>query len=99
MGEERGNICFDAEEYGDKNISIGRGIACEIRLDDNLLSKAHSTLYYDEKGWSIVDGDLQKHSTNGTWLYLAEEFQMTSGMIFKSNQSVFQVISLSNFPS
>ena len=96
MGEERGSLCFDAEEYEDKVITIGRGIACDIRLDDHLLSKVHATVYFNRDGWNITDGDLQKKSTNSTWLYLSDEFEIYTAMIFKCNQSVFQVTSLSN---
>lgn len=96
MGEERGNMCFEGNENEDKFISIGRGITCELRLDDNLLSKAHSTVFFNSNGWNLVDGDMQKKSTNGTWLYLSEDLEIYPSMIFKANQTVFQVVSVTN---
>mmetsp|Transcript_16829 Transcript_16829/g.30152 ORF Transcript_16829/g.30152 Transcript_16829/m.30152 type:complete len:103 (+) Transcript_16829:746-1054(+) len=46
-------------------------------------------------GWTLVDGDyaLQRPSTNGTWLYLSENFEIYSGMVFRANQTLFQVSS------
>lgn len=29
-------------------------------------------------------------STNGTWLYLNEDYEVYNGMIFKANQTLFQ---------
>lgn len=95
MGEERSSICFESSNFLEKPIHIGRCITCDLRLDDNLLSKVHSTLYHSPSGWYLIDGDQEKRSTNGTWLYLTEDLEMYSGMIFKCNQSVFQVLSLS----
>ena len=93
MGEERGNTSVEASEG--KKVFIGRGITCDVRLDDNLLSKLHATIFYNSNGWNLVDGDMVKHSTNGTWLYLSDNFEMYNSMIFKSNQTVFQVTSIS----
>lgn len=96
MGEESGSICFEGNEYTNKHITIGRGISCDLRLDDNLLSKIHATVFYNSNGWNLVDGDMVKKSTNGTWLYLSEDFEMYTNMIFKANQAVFQVVSVTN---
>ncbi|OMJ93727.1 hypothetical protein SteCoe_3295 [Stentor coeruleus] len=96
MGEERGSICFEGNEYVNKHITMGRGITCDLRLDDNLLSKIHATVFYNSNGWNLVDGDMQKKSTNGTWLYLSEEIEMYTSMIFKANQAVFQVVSVTD---
>jgi len=38
----------------------------------------------------LTDGK-EKPSTNGTWLYLGEQQTIYNGMIFKANQTVFQV--------
>jgi pSer/pThr/pTyr-binding forkhead associated (FHA) protein len=96
MGEERGSVSFEAKDTRDKKIKIGRGITCDVRLDDTLLSKLHATIFYNSNGWNLIDGDMQKSSTNGTWLYLSEYFQMYNSMIFKSNSSVFQVTSIAS---
>lgn len=45
------------------------------------------TFSQEEEGsaWVLVDGCNGKPSTNGTWLYLNENFTMHTGMIFKAN--------------
>ena len=80
-----------------KRIYIGREISCNIIVDDTLLSRIHCTIEYKEgEGWFIFDGKFDEevqeyfHSTNGTWLYLIEETQIEDGMIFKSNQNVYE---------
>ena len=95
------NIQNDAFFYNPsqiKKIYIGRDIVCNIIVDDTLLSRVHCTIEYDdEKGWIIYDGkkddsdfEETKPSTNGTWLYLLEETKIKNGMIFKSNQNVYE---------
>lgn len=66
---------------------IGRSPNCDIRIEDELLSKMQSTIYFDQnaEAWVIEDGYQGKSSTNGTWLYLNEEVKIRSGMLFKSN--------------
>ena len=85
---------FNPQQF--KRIYVGRDISCNIILEDTLLSRFHCTLEYkDEEGWVIYDGKIddelteKKPSTNGTWLYLIEETQITDSMIFKSNQNVY----------
>ena len=81
-----------------KKIFIGRDMLCNIIVDDTLLSRIHCTIEYDEqKGWIIYDGkkddsdfENNKPSTNGTWLYLVEETKIKNGMIFKSNQNIYE---------
>jgi len=70
---------------------IGRSPNCDIRIEDELLSKMQSTIYFDQnaEAWVIEDGYQGKSSTNGTWLYLNEEVTIRSGMLFKSNQTFF----------
>jgi len=66
---------------------IGRSPNCDIRIEDELLSKMQATVVYDSKigMWVIIDGFEGKPSTNGTWLYLNEEIKIKPGMLFKSN--------------
>jgi hypothetical protein len=92
-GEER---VFDCCFADDQEISLGRGISCGVRFDDTLLSKVHALICFNQDHWVLTDGDGEKSSTNGTWLYLSEETLMFDSMIFKSNQCVFQVVSSSN---
>ena len=54
---------------------IGRSPNCDIRVDDELLSKMQAVINFDmsKREWVLQDGYLGKRSTNGTWLYLNEE--------------------------
>ena len=80
-----------------KRIYIGRDISCNIIIDDSLLSRVHCTIdYSEEEGWIIYDGKIDddesnnKPSTNGTWLFLIEESEITDGFIFKNNKNAFE---------
>ena len=87
---------FNPQQF--KKVYVGRDISCNIIVDDSLLSRVHCTIEFkDDDGWVIYDGrceddDPSKYrpSTNGTWLYLIEETQIDDGMIFKSNQNVYE---------
>ncbi len=37
----------------------------------------------------IVDGDGKKPSTNGTWLFAENDYEIESGTVFKAGQSLF----------
>lgn len=74
----------------DQEIVIGRTPNCDIRIEDKLLSKAQATIRYDGANWVLTDGFEGRESTNGTWLYLNEDCDIESGMVFKSNQTFFE---------
>lgn len=96
MGEENDSNQFDPIDYIDDVITLGRGITCTLRFEDTLLSKVHSYISYVGDKWILTDGDQQKNSTNGTWVYIADDTLVFSSMIFKCNQCVFQVVSASH---
>ena len=59
-----------------------------------MLSKTHCSIFYEiNSGWTIVDGDYaqQSESTNGTWLYIADELEIINGMVIKTYQTLIQV--------
>jgi hypothetical protein len=62
-------------EHEEQEIIIGRSPNCDIRIDDELLSKMQASIYFnvDTRDWVLQDGYMGKASTNGTWLYLNEE--------------------------
>ena len=72
---------------------IGRTQDCDIKINDKLLSKNQAHIRYsaDDDVWILTDGLQNKSSTNGTWLYLNEDHLMSSGMVFKANQTIFTV--------
>ena len=73
-------------------IKVGRHNNCEICIEDSTLSKyqAHIT-YLPESGWMLTDGYDKKQSTNGTWLYISEQFEIYDGLVFKAHQTLFKV--------
>ena len=82
-------------------IKIGRGLNCEIVIDDILLSRVHCTIEYKNNiGWIIRDGyknkeDVEesmdiKSSTNGTWLYVFDDTPIYEGMIIRSDNNLFR---------
>ncbi len=49
-------------------IKIGRMPDCEIRIDDNLLSKYQASIrWVNGTGWVLDDGFNNKPSTNSNW--------------------------------
>ena len=74
-------------QFEEQEVVIGRSPNCDIRIDDELLSKVQATIRFDLtlREWILEDGYSGKRSTNGTWLYLNEEIPIQSGMLFKSN--------------
>jgi hypothetical protein len=82
------------------SIRIGRHPECEVAIDDNMLSRYHCFIEYNSVvGWIIQDGYIAKkndiyeklNSTNGTWMYLNDDFPVFEGMQFKAFQTLFQV--------
>ena len=80
------------------NLLLLEDNSCDVIIDDNLLSRVHCTILYKIGiGWFIRDGKINiddnncfKPSTNSTWLFLINEIPIYDGMIFKSNQNLFQ---------
>ena len=78
-----------------RNITIGRYELADIQLNDKLLSQIHCMINYTENdGWKLIDGQQNKPSTNGTWIYINAQYEIYDKMIFKTNQTIFQA---SNF--
>jgi len=46
---------------------------------------------YIDDGWVLMDGDGKKGSTNGTWLFLEELFEVYDNMIFKAGDLLFKL--------
>ena len=78
-------------------IKIGRKVDNNISIEDNMLSRVHCTINYNNNKWYIQDGNetnsIQKEgikkSTNGTWIYAFEDFPIVDKMVFKANHSLF----------
>ena len=68
--------------------------SCSIKFDDNQLSRLQCTIEYVDGNWVLKDGDGTKQSTNGTWLFVDELFQIYDGMVFKAGQTLFRTSKL-----
>ena len=64
--------------------------SCDIKFEDNQLSRLQCTVYCDDGIWYLRDGDGQKLSTNGTWLFVDELFPIYDGMVFKAGHTLFK---------
>ena len=75
-----------------KSIYIGRDCDCDISIEDKRLSRIHCTLNYnkDNNYWFLKDGGDHGNSTNGTWLYATDEYEIYDGMVFKTNHNLFK---------
>jgi len=78
---------FKAE---DKTIKIGRMADCQIKFDDNNLSRYQCTFKHFNNAWHIIDGFRSKPSTNGTWLLLGDRIELVHEMVIKIGQTLFK---------
>ncbi len=47
-------------------------------------------LEYRKSDWFLMDGDGNKKSTNGTWIFVDDPFIIFDKMIFKAGQTLFK---------
>ena len=62
---------------------------CNIRFDDTSLSRYHCVITFNGY-WFIQDGDGKKISTNGTWLFAEDYFEIYNDMLFKAGETMFR---------
>jgi len=64
-----------------------------------MLSRLHCFIEFDESinSWILYDGYISEEengtilaSTNGTWLYLKDDTEISNHFIFKANHTVFK---------
>ena len=78
---------FYLENDGD-NISIGRGKNCSMSLNSGLLSRVHASVIYcenDEK-WELRDGEINKPSSNGCYIFTSNQVAVYDGLEIKINE-------------
>jgi hypothetical protein len=87
---KHGNINFSPNQ---SPISIGRSPECDIIINDNMLSRFHCFIEYKNGKWYVTDGYIEgnfnKKSTNGTWIYAFDDILVKNGMTFKANKNIF----------
>lgn len=50
---------FQAAEFFENHITLGRLITCDLNIPDNLLSKVQCSIFYsNSEGWILIDGDI-----------------------------------------
>ena len=61
-----------------KEILLGRSERCHITLNQDILSKIHCSFKFDceKKKWFISDGNGEKASTNGTWMFCNSKYEL-----------------------
>lgn len=70
------------DSYG--TIKIGRMSDCDIKFEDNGLSRCQCIIMNVNGAWILKDGNGEKQSTNGTWLFVDDLFKIYDGMTFKA---------------
>ena len=75
----------------DDLVLIGRMTDCRIKFEDSNMSRYQcNVLFHQGKGWELRDGANGKTSTNGTWIYVEEEFEIVDKMMFKAGKTLFE---------
>ena len=49
-------------------------------------------IVYEGSNWVIYDGDGTKLSTNGTWLFADDYYEVQDGTIFKAAETLFKIM-------
>jgi hypothetical protein len=57
-------IALEPARSGASQVTLGRGHACDVELDDGTLSQLHCVFLKTPDGWRVED----LGSTNGTWV-------------------------------
>ena len=85
------SLIFKIDKKEDKLITIGRNKKCDIIIDDMMMSKIQSCIKYNskEKAFYLYDGNSEKESTNGTWVYILNPILITNNFIFKAEHTLF----------
>ena len=74
-----------------KNITIGRGKNCNIILNNLSYSRIQCSIILENNFWYIIDGDNEKESTNGTWIFINWDYEIEDDFIFRIGQNIIQV--------
>lgn len=72
-------------------ITIGRSQKCDIIIEDMMLSKIQAYIQYNSKdsNFYLYDGDGEKESTNGTWVFILNPIKITDNFLFKAEHTLF----------
>ena len=84
---------FNIDKKQDCTITIGRSKKCDLTIDDMMMSKIQSCIKYYSKdnAFYLYDGNTQKESMNGTWVYILNPVLLTDNFVFKAEHTLFVV--------
>ena len=75
-----------------KIITFGRDNLSTVKLNENMISKIHCTIEFKNNNWVIYDGNGKKPSTNGTWMFCNEKFELNDEINYaKIGKSIIQI--------
>ena len=82
---------FDSENI--KKVTMGREKNCNIILNNLSYSRIQCSINYneDDNYWYINDGDEDKESTNGTWVFINWDYDIENDFIIRIGQNVIQI--------
>ena len=88
--EQRRKITFDSRKK--QKIRIGRinNEETDFVFEDVDVSRKQCMIIFEDNNWYIVDGDGEKPSSNGTWIYPEKYFNITDGLIVRIGTTVFE---------
>ena len=84
---------FKIDKNKDNIITIGRSKKCNLSINDMMMSKIQSSIKYNskDKNFYLYDGNSEKESMNGTWVYILNPVLITDNFIFKAEHTLFVV--------
>jgi hypothetical protein len=79
-------------------ITIGRSQKCDIIIEDMMLGKIQAYIQYNSKddNFYLYDGDGEKESTNGTWVFILNPIKITDNFLFKAEHTLFMATLTNN---
>ena len=82
---------FQIKENNNTVINIGRSQKCNIVIEDMMLSKIQCYIEYNAHNQCLYlyDGDGEKESTNGTWVFILNPIKITNNFLFKAEHTLF----------
>jgi hypothetical protein len=82
---------FQVKDNSDTIITIGRSQNCNIVIEDMMLSKIQAYIEYNSKDskFYLYDGNGEKESTNGTWVFILNATKITNNFLFKAEHTLF----------
>lgn len=81
-------FCF---QPSNETILIGRMTDCKIKFEDTNMSRYQCCIVFNqEKGWVLNDGNREKGSLNGTWIFVENDFEIIDKLVIKAGKTLFE---------